>query len=753
MLLRIRAVAATSAVFLAVSLLVLANKHAEAAGCQGVQLSSGQNVAAAIAANTGQGTTFCFAAGVYSVSDLYGPASGDTFDGSAGAILDGGGSHVHAFVNSHGVSNVTIRGFDIRHYGNSGDPEDGVVRAWGTGWVVEDNHIHDNGASGISVGTGTVVRGNLIDHNACGGVNSGYPAVNDLVQGNEISFNDYRGQYNPGWSCGGGKFVRSFGLRFVDNYSHDNTGHGFWLDGDNGDATVSGNRFEDNSYGGLLLEINDAAHSGPTHSQAGWGIKVTGNSFSHNGWGHANRVMFGAAIEVAATNHVEIAHNTIAASNTHAVVLNFTARSDSAGGDSTVHHISVHDNDIALREAGPNSNPVYDLGRVGFYTNDAPPAYHPSAVSFSDNRYYFDLSSAQHFGLSSPGPNYTLATWGQWRGAGLEAGSSISPASQFPSDDPTPTPSPSPSPSSPRPSPSPSPSPSRSPSPSSSPSPSPSPTPSRSPSPSSSPSPSPSPSWSPSPSSSPSPSPSPTPSRSPSPSPSPSGSPDPTPTPSESTSPPGSGAGPSISNLGAYPKNVRTHTTVSFDLSKTAAIWVRVQERAGRVVASLANGRSAPVGRNSLHWRIPRQRPAPGWYQVKITASDDLGNVATARSWVRVGPPPCARGRLSQGWQVGSPYPDCLLGTANADRINGRGRHDLVRAGAGDDLVVGGSGADLLHGGPGMDTIRGGPGDDTLYGGRGDDVLVGGPGRDVCYAAMGHDTVVGCEVVHRNRHA
>ena len=399
--------------------------------CKGIDVDRRTTLAEIRSAPSG--STFCFSAGLYPVGKIA-PKQGDIFDGSAGAILDGGGSHVQAFVNSHNASNVTIRGFDIRHYAKTDSPETGVIGAWGTGWVVEDNHIHDNGASGVSVGTDTVVRGNLIDHNACGGVNSGYPAVNDVVQGNEISFNDYRGQYNPGWSCGGGKFVRSFGLRFVDNYSHDNTGHGFWLDGDNGDATVSGNRFEDNSYGGLLLEINDAAHSGPTHSQAGWGIKVTGNSFSHNGWGLGNRVMFGAAIEVAATNHVEIAHNAIAASNTHAVVLNFTARSDFAGEDLSVHHISVHDNDIALRESG--ASPILDPGLVGFYVTanrktDAAPT-DPSAVSFSDNRYYFDSASAQHFGLPAPGPNYTLATWAQWQGAGFDVGSLMRQASDFP---------------------------------------------------------------------------------------------------------------------------------------------------------------------------------------------------------------------------------------------------------------------------------------------------------------------------------
>ena len=395
-------------------------------GCRGVRLTPNSQVRAVIKRHGSPKTIFCFVKGVYHVGWLWPPASGDTFDGSAGAILDGGGSHVQAFVNSHNASNVTIRGFDIRHYAKTDSPETGVIGAWGTGWVVEDNHIHDNGASGVSVGTDTVVRGNLIDHNACGGVNSGYPAVNDVVQGNEISFNDYRGQYNPGWSCGGGKFVRSFGLRFVDNYSHDNTGHGFWLDGDNGDATVSGNRFEDNSYGGLLLEINDAAHSGPTHSQAGWGIKVTGNSFSHNGWGHANRVMFGAAIEVAATNHVEIAHNAIAASNTHAVVLNFTARSDSAGGDSTVHHISVHDNDIALRESGAITNPYDNVGRVGFYSSSKKNAMHARIV-FRRNHYLLKRPGALHFSLPQAHRTwpYDLATWRQWRNAGFDRWSTI----------------------------------------------------------------------------------------------------------------------------------------------------------------------------------------------------------------------------------------------------------------------------------------------------------------------------------------
>ena len=394
--------------------------------CYGVHLTPGRQVRKVIGRRRLPKTTFCFAAGVYSVSDLYAPASGDIFDGSAGAILDGGGTRSQAFVNSHNVSNVTIRGFDIRHYAKTESPETGVIGAWGTGWVIEDNHIHDNGGSGVSVGTGTVVRDNLIDHNACGGVNSGYPAVNDLVQSNEISFNDYQGTYNPGWSCGGGKFTRSFGLRFVDNYSHDNTGHGFWLDGDNGDATISGNRFEDNSYGGLMLEINDAAHSGPTHSQAGWGIKVTGNTFSHNGWGHGNRVMFGAAIEVAATNHVEIAHNAIAASNTHAVVLNFTARSDSSGEDLTVHHISVHDNDIALRESGPVTNPFDNVGRVGFYDSPRKAAVRAKIV-FWHNHYLLKRAGALHFSLPQPHRRrpYVLATWRRWRSAGFDRGSTI----------------------------------------------------------------------------------------------------------------------------------------------------------------------------------------------------------------------------------------------------------------------------------------------------------------------------------------
>jgi hypothetical protein len=368
---------------------------------------------------------------VYSTGDIFPKASGQTFDGSAGAVLDGGGTFEYAFANRNLVSDITIRGFDIRNYANVRDrPEQGAVGAWGTGWIVEDNHIHDNGASGVSVGMGTIVRDNLIDHNACAGVDSGYPAVNDTVQGNEISFNNYQRSFSPGWSCGGGKFARSLGLTFVGNDSHDNTGWGFWLDGHNGNATIQGNRFANNAWGGLKLEINDAAHAGPHYDVAGWGIKVIGNSFSDDGWANPRKLMYGTAMEVAATNHVEIADNSIAASSPHALTLTYTARHDFSGEDLTVHDISVHDNDIGLREDG--DDPASDVGRVGFFTADSPAAYRPTAISFENNHYYFDSASAPHFSLPGPGLPYDPVSWTGWQAAGYDPTGSVAIATSFP---------------------------------------------------------------------------------------------------------------------------------------------------------------------------------------------------------------------------------------------------------------------------------------------------------------------------------
>ena len=99
-----------------------------------------------------------------------------------------------------------------------------------------------------------------------------------------------------------------------------------------------------------------------------------------------------------------------------------------------------------------------------------------------------------------------------------------------------------------------------------------------------------------------------------------------------------------------------------------------------------------------------------------------------------------------------TPYPnglfglggnDFILGSSDADRINGDDGNDRILGGGNSDTLFGGVGNDLLNGGAGNDILFGDSGSDTLQGGRGDDVLNGGGGSDVLVGDAGKDTLTG----------
>ncbi|MEO1798805.1 MAG: peroxidase family protein [Cyanobacteria bacterium J06629_2] len=70
-----------------------------------------------------------------------------------------------------------------------------------------------------------------------------------------------------------------------------------------------------------------------------------------------------------------------------------------------------------------------------------------------------------------------------------------------------------------------------------------------------------------------------------------------------------------------------------------------------------------------------------------------------------------------------------LIGSREADLIDGNSGNDAVRGGRGDDIIFGGAGNDSLFGERGADTLVGGAGNDVLEGATGD-VFDGGTGND-----------------------
>ena len=71
-----------------------------------------------------------------------------------------------------------------------------------------------------------------------------------------------------------------------------------------------------------------------------------------------------------------------------------------------------------------------------------------------------------------------------------------------------------------------------------------------------------------------------------------------------------------------------------------------------------------------------------------------------------------------------------IVGTEDADIIDGRAGNDDLRGAQGDDNLFGGEGNDTLAGQRGADTLVGGAGNDSLEGQAGD-VLIGGTGSDI----------------------
>jgi len=84
-----------------------------------------------------------------------------------------------------------------------------------------------------------------------------------------------------------------------------------------------------------------------------------------------------------------------------------------------------------------------------------------------------------------------------------------------------------------------------------------------------------------------------------------------------------------------------------------------------------------------------------------------------------------------------------IVGTSDADVLDGGGGNDYIRGGAGDDELIGGTGDDVLSGENGNDTLYGGDGNDSLYGGTGDDVMSGGAGDDYIAGSTGNEQLLG----------
>jgi len=214
------------------------------------------------------------------------PATGSTYIGAPGAILDGKNNNLYAFSGS--ASNVRIAYLEVRNFGRGLDNNnEGVINHdSGTGWTMEYLYAHNNDGAAVFIGSQNTVQYSCLKDNGQYGfsmykdqVEGDFAIKNITLNNNEISGNnqdDWESRINGCGCTGGGKFWDVLGATVTNNYVHDNLSTGLWADTNDTDFLFDSNWTEHNSGEGIWYEISyNATISRNVIKRNAW---TTGNS-------------------------------------------------------------------------------------------------------------------------------------------------------------------------------------------------------------------------------------------------------------------------------------------------------------------------------------------------------------------------------------------------------------------------------------------------------------------------------------------
>lgn len=203
------------------------------------------------------GSVYWFEPHIYFV-DTLAPRAGDTLIGAPGAVFDGEDRAEHAIAGLYwdGSPDVTIAHLEIRNY--ACPAQQGVLNEWSfPGWTIHDCYVHDCSGGAMMGAADLTVRFNIFDRMQQYALNgfsvSDAPANNIVFEGNEVARSGLAG--TPG-AHGGFKFWANQHVDVRDNWVHDNTGVGMWMDTNNNDFLIEGNLIEDNGGQAFFYEIS-----------------------------------------------------------------------------------------------------------------------------------------------------------------------------------------------------------------------------------------------------------------------------------------------------------------------------------------------------------------------------------------------------------------------------------------------------------------------------------------------------------------
>ena len=330
-----------------------------------------------------EGTTFCFEAGTYRLSEPATPRSDQRLIAEQGVVLDGGGTVEDGIQGFGGYQDgVTVRGFTVRNFTRDGNRNRLELGSGGQrGPRHSDRYANQDGA---------LVRDNFIHHNfRYGIVANGYGReVGDriAIDGNEIAFNN-TARHDEG-DEGGTKLLKVWGLDVRCNHVHHNYGNGLWTDGDNVDVVYEHNIVEHNQGIGIFHEIS-------------YDAIVRNNVVRHNTIAEGRSLFYGSQLHIQNSQNVEVYGNVIDG-ETHGIGIVSTDRGGGIYGTFRAANIDVHDNFIKMRGA---------TGTAGKRQVTA------SDITFRDNRYVVP-DSGRHWTWGAIVPS----SWRQWQAIGNDVG-------------------------------------------------------------------------------------------------------------------------------------------------------------------------------------------------------------------------------------------------------------------------------------------------------------------------------------------
>ncbi len=362
----------------------------------GVQLSPGQDIQSAVDAHP-RGTTFVLKAGVHRGQRIE-PKDDMTFVGESGAILDGQNSVDYAFRGN--ASNVTIKNLVVENYvpgkqmgaikGGSHSSSDSS-----RDWLIDDVEVRYNDGGGIRIGHGMTIRNSYVHHNS----QIGIVGVGDdvLVEGNEISYNNFEKDFDYGWEAGGTKFVKTRNLVVRNNHVHHNWGPGLWTDIDNIDTLYENNLVEDNADTGIFHEISYRA-------------TIRNNTVRRNGYDRVGAWVYGAGILVAHSPDVQVYGNVVE-NNQNGIMGVQQDRGSGAHGAHDLKNLTVRDNTIVQDARQWAAGVAQDIGDKGVFSRN---------ITFEGNRYTLKGSDSNQFEWDN-GQNDK----DEWRGFGNDRNGSF----------------------------------------------------------------------------------------------------------------------------------------------------------------------------------------------------------------------------------------------------------------------------------------------------------------------------------------